>query len=346
MQYSLGMSFKKVLISCLGIATSVIIFCSATSVSAQHKTLDDLGKTILASLKAQDSLQFFELALPVEGVFSIFEKQFASEMTKEDKANAEVNLKINYPKSISLNYGMTFINLLMKIDINEINLDKATFEQVEVPDAKDIPNMVGVYAALDHETYKHFTFYAYKFMDHWYLINHLVSISETNAFEMRKMMNDIQLDEAEDGFLIMNGAFAIVHENASNLNILSCLEEYPLSFGVKKIHYADKNNPESYVEGAWEYNYFVDSDDKHAGLVSFDYKYTVSDNKILFRYSNFKHSQEDTEFSSIGILPLLPNEKVLATFTTMQYEEILEEILFNMRTGIKSRQRLMNSCLK
>ncbi|MEM7186165.1 MAG: hypothetical protein AAF466_05860 [Bacteroidota bacterium] len=313
--------------------------------TAQPTSIDELGKAVTNALVANDSLQFYALAMPGEGMYEIFKAEMGSKMTEEQLATARKNMEKGYPELIRLSYGISFFTLTSKIGIFDLTFDDVVYEIQETKETREIENLVGVHGDIDHEKFKHITFYAYPYNGYWYLFSERVSITEENAFNTREELQTIQLSEDDDGYLQIEASFTLDGVKAPKSDRLSCLNTFPVNVGKTDISIGTSDNPELYLAGNWSFNYYVGPDDDPAGAISFDYRYTVEEDVINFRFSNFVHEQDDSEFASVGRLPRKANKQVLSSFSEVQYQEILYDVLMEARRGIRSRKNLVKRCL-
>jgi len=193
--------------------------------------------------------------------------------------------------------------------------------------------------------FKHFTFYLTKYKNKLYLGNHLINISEVNKFEEREELKKVALSADENGYILCKGKIHLDTNSATKKEILDCILSSPITIGVEDHSSLQENNsPFESVSGKWEYTYYVNDDESFAGIIEFKYQFTIYDGYIDYKYYNFIHSKDDSEFESIGKLPLEFNDAVSKVFTQTQYKEITEDLFLNQILAVKRTKNYTNKC--
>jgi hypothetical protein len=140
--------------------------------------------------------------------------------------------------------------------------------------------------------------------------------------------------QASTEALLLTGK--IKTSNKSNHEVANCIANSAMVMGVTAYTESEEDAIESsFVEGNYSYSYFVDDYESQAGLISFNYSYQIKDGEINYRFYDFNHDGNDTDFKSIGIIPKLWNKEVGEIFTEKQYIEILTDLTVNTVNAIR-----------
>lgn len=140
----------------------------------------------------------------------------------------------------------------------------------------------------------------------------------------------INFSADEDKNLLLNHEVKVDSSNITE--IANCISENDFLQSITSF----KNNKDNiYINGTYEYTYYVNNSEKYAGIVSHNYLISIENNLITFKYFNFIHSKDDSIFNSIGKLPSEFNYKTKEVFTQENYEEILKDLKFNIVNHIR-----------
>lgn len=326
----------------------LLFFVFTLSVNAtysQDKDYEILGKALAKSIVTNDSIAFYDLVLPEDAAIEFFKSMAGDEITAEDLEMATEAIRSNYEEIVTSTFALSFFNLTTKADIFKLNLSNVTYEIVETDDTKDLPNVMAIHGSIDHYKFQHFTFYAIAFEDQLYVASHLISISETNAFKTRDRLQKVDISADENGHITCRGSIELEDQSTPKKAILNCLVDAPIFIGVDETsQYVDEELEQEYIRGQWEYGYYVNNTSDFAGNVEFSYEIKISDGIIHYNYYNFMHRAGDSEFKSIGILPLEINDKVLKIFTEKQYKEIIGDLKFNHVVVVKRIMEVADKC--
>ncbi|MDC8006335.1 hypothetical protein POV27_19935 [Aureisphaera galaxeae] len=325
---------------------AIILFFIIIPLHAQSNSIQELGEALSKAFMSRDSLKLYSLVLPAEGFMEVaeaYKETLPEEAQKQSTADIE-SVKARYKEAIPLMYAIPYFNQVNKLDIFDLRLENLKFEKVAVPESKELPKVVGVHAAIPHDKFKHFTFYAYPFEEKWYLFSEMISISEENAFAKRKIMQAIEFSEDELGYLEVKGSIPIKNTSASKSEILDCTNTIPASIGIEVREDSSATGGETFAQGAWEYWYTYNGES--TGNIQYQIKYTMHEDSIDYAYTHFDHQQGDSSYASVGQLPLKPTDKVLEVFDENLYQKILDDILLNMRIRINIFRKTIDRCLK
>lgn len=313
----------------------------------QEKNFETLGKELATSIVENDSISFFSLILPKEGVIQMFKEGAKGKLKDEEVEIAIKNINENYRDIVSSTYGLSFFNLTTKADIFNLNLKEIKYEVVETEETKNIKNTLAVQGKINHNKFSYFTFYASEYKGEMYLASHQIYLSEINKLEEKKELKKVELLADEKGSLISQGRIDLNDTNAPKKEILNCILNSPIIIGVKENSVSsDNTNNFEFIRGQWQYTYYVNNSSDFAGLVEFKYEFKISDGTINYKYYDFKHFKDVSEFESIGILPYEINAKVLDVFNEKQYGEIISDIYLNQVLAIKRTKQYTDKCFR
>lgn len=313
----------------------------------QERNFEILGKELAEAIIKKDTVSFYSLILPKEAIIEKFKTEAEGKLKREEIDSAIKNINENYTDIISSTFGLSFFNLTTKTDIFNLDLLKVNYKIVETEETKIDTTILAIQGAIDHNKFTHFTFYASEFKEKLYLASHLINISEVNKFEERASLKKVELSADKNGNLIAQGKIELDNMNAPKKDILNCILNSPITIGVKENSKSSDNpNDFEFIKGQWQYTYYVNNSSDFAGMVEFKYEFKISDGIIDYKYYDFTHSKDDSEFKSIGILPYEVNETVLKVFNEKQYQEIIGDIYLNQVLAIKRTKQFTDKCFK
>jgi len=327
----------------LRISISIILLLTLTLSFGQNKSIQILGNNLAESISKNDTLLFKKLILPKESVINKFKDEYSSKMSNEELKNTIKQIEESYSETVKTLFLTKFMILTTKIDIFKVNFENIKYNVVGTDNTVPSLDLTLIHSNLNHETLKHFTFMVSKFNDHWYLASPTINISENNKFEEAKALKKVTLSEDENGNLISEGIIILEKENANQNNILSCILNSPVIIGVEE----SSNDPDKgfYLNGKWEYTSYVDGTSTIVGIVEFKYEYKISNGSIHYKYFDYIHRKEDSNFQSIGQLPKKFNKKISDVFDENQYNEMLFDIHLNLRNAVKNCKSYVDKCI-
>jgi len=325
----------------------VFIIAPLKNTKGQKEQIQEFGNTLALSIKSKDSILFKSLVIPKEGTIDILIEQSENISPTERKEITNL-IHESYEFSVLPNFMFKFFLLTKKTEIFDLEFNDLNFRIIETEETKEQKNIHAVYASLNHDKFKHFTFYVYSYKGNLYLPTQLIDISEVNKFEQRKQLRKVELSADETGHLISEGSIILENSLATKDDILSCyIDNSLLTIGLTEHSYhTEHNNAYEFVKGSWEYIYAVNDLSDEAGSVAFTYEFKIFDDRIDYLYSDYIHTQGDSNFKSLGQLPLKINEQVKQVFTSNQYDEILNDVHLNVIAAVKRTKEYLDKCLK
>jgi len=164
----------------------------------------------------------------------------------------------------------------------------------------------------------------------------LILLVINNSFGQNNLTKEI------DKLILFEGI--IDAENKNNFDISECLSNSAMIMGIKsKTETIDQAKESSFVKGQYSYSYYVNDYEAKAGDVEFKFEYIIKNAKIHFKIYDFIHTKGNSEFDSIGLLPMEWNAKIGKTFTKEQYNEIMGDLGFN---ALNSLRMIKKNCAK
>ncbi len=165
----------------------------------------------------------------------------------------------------------------------------------------------------------------------------IILITILNSFGQSK---PLFLTADKNGNIISTGKIEI--KNRPNFDIFKCVKTF-IFVGVESTSESIENKVDTFfVKGAYSYTYYV-QDTVFAGEIKFKYEYIIKNRTIEYNIYDFEHIQSNSKFGSVGIIPLIWNEKVKKSFTEAQYSEIMKYVNANVALAIRM---LNNYCVK
>jgi len=270
-------------------STLILLFflCICNSF-CQEKDFEILGRSLAESILKNDSISFHSLILPKKAVIEKIKKETKDKLSTEAIASTVKNINENYNSLVSSTFSLSFLNLVTKTNIFNLNLKNVTYKVVETEETKNDPSIFAVRGTIDHSKFQYFTFYASKFEEKLYVASPLIQISEVNKFEERKRLKEVKLSSDENGNLISKGTIELDNSTTSKKDILNCILNAPITIGVEETSkFSDNTSAYEYIKGKWEYTYYVNDLSDFAGIVEFKYEFKISDGKIDYEYYDF-----------------------------------------------------------
>ncbi len=325
----------------------IIFLLSLLYSNAQQNKIQSFGNRLAESILKKDSIAFQKLILPKEAVIEGIKTGFTFKLSKEEINSALENINTHYDQMIHSIFDLKFLNLTTKTEIFKLDLRNVDYKIVETEETKKDTSLIAVHGAIHHEKFPHFTFYLTNFEDKLYLARHEINISEVNKFEERQKLKKVQPSSDDNGNLVFKGRINLDNALAPKKEILDCILNSIVTIGVEDSSLSSKSDSHhEYINGKWQYTYYVDDTSLFAGLIEFKYEFKIFDGYIDYTYYDFIHIKDDSEFESLGQLPLKINENILKVFTQEQYKEIVTDIYTNQVLAIKRTMRFTNECFK
>lgn len=135
-------------------------------------------------------------------------------------------------------------------------------------------------------------------------------------------------DENDNLILIQNKK-----NNSSDITVISdCFSNNDFIESIKAIKKSEKS---IVIIGTYEYTYYVDNYETYAGLISHDFIITIDNQNIEYKFMNFVHKKDNSNFNSLGRLSFNYNEKTNKIFTKKNYEEIISDLRINLVNHIR-----------
>lgn len=313
----------------------------------QEKDFEILGNELAEAIIKNDSVSFYSLILPKEAIIEKFKIQAEGKLKNEAIESAIKNINKNYNDVISSTFGLSFFNLTTKAEIFNLDLLNIKYRVVEIEETKNDSSIIAIQGNINHNKFSHFTFYAAEFKEKLYLASHLIQISEVNKFEERQNLKKVKLSADVNGNLITVGRIELDNINATKKDIQKCILNSPITIGVKEYsEFLSNTSDFEFIKGQWQYSYYINNSSDFAGIVEFKYEFKISDGIIDYKYYDFNHFKDDSEYKSIGLLPYEINETVLEVFDKKQYKEIIGDIYLNQVLAIKRTKQFTDKCFE
>lgn len=319
----------------------------ASNIYSQNKEIEIFGNLLTESIMKNDSTSFQSLILPKEAIIEKFKSKIPKDLSKEEIESAIKNINENYDEYRSYSYGLSFLNLTNKTGIFNLDLNSIKYDIVEIEETKKDTSFIAIHGTINHEKFSHFTFIVSNFNGKLYLASHLINISEVNKFEERKNLKKVILSSDEKGNLIAKGKIELENKTASKEEILDCILNSSMTIGIEETSKTVNNKLDfEFIKGKWQYTYYVNNSSDFAGIVEFKYEFKIFNGNIDYRYYDFIHYKDDSEFKSIGQLPFEITESILNVFTKEQYNTIISDIYMNQVLAIKRTKQYTDKCFE
>jgi len=234
-----------------------------------------------------------------------------------------------------------------KFELTDLDLTGIEYEKVKVEDP-DGMGIWGVHGVINNEYFRHITFKIREYEEEIYLADFMIGISEDNPFETRNAINDVKLSSNEDGFVFSNGTVHL-NKSAGTKEILNCMIDSPFIFvGIEE---SSKDLPKEetdydYLKGKWSFSFYINNVDIYVGEVEWKFEIKVFPDHIEYLYFDFIHSKATSEYKSIGMLPLEPNEAVLKVFSKEEYQQIIDYVLYNQKMFVGKMKKFTDKCFE
>lgn len=318
---------------------------SSITVFGQEKDVNDFGKKLARTILEKDSNAFKDCILPKRAILENFHQELAPSLEKEEVRGYLEEIDTMYEQMSAL-FAFNFNSLCFKVETFNLDLSEVHFQIYE--SQKDLldTSILSVHGTIDSDKFPHFIFYVTKYRDELYLAIPILTISEKNSLEERDAFRDGELSSNENGDLVCEGSFDLNNKESTPSAILKCVLNSPLTIGVVESSSALEESSIEYIRGEWEHNYYVNHSKDYAGSVSFRYEFRISEGVINYRYYDYAHSGDDSEFNSVGILPHEFDSSLAKVFTKDQFGEILNDIKLNLFFAVRKTKEYVDKCLE
>ncbi|WP_299276978.1 hypothetical protein [uncultured Psychroserpens sp.] len=313
--------------------------------NSQEKVYEALGNAIFESAVANDTIAFKSLIVPEQFYVKMVKKLCETECTDEQLKQALTRVPEMYKGLVEGSFMMTFFSLTSKIQIFELNSKNITNYQV-LESTDKIEKDMGiqrVIATIDHSKHKYFSFGMVEYNGQYYVVDQLISISETNPYEKRAFIETVKLSANKEGHLESKGTYRIDSETA-DADLFQCFLDNMIMVGVTETEISEDDSKVSFVKGTWEFPYRVNKTDDYIGLIEFSFEFSIENGVFQYRYYNYVHNKDDSEYQSLGILPFTYNEEVAKVFNKINFSEILYDIEFNLKIALIRFKEAVDAC--
>ena len=315
------------------------------TLSSQEKAHEALGAVIFESAVANDTIAFKSLIVPEQFYGEMIKKLCETECTDEQLKEALTKVPEMYKSLVEGPFMLTFFNLTSKIQIFELNAKDITKYQV-LESTDNIERAMGiqrVIATIDHPKHKYFSFGMVEYKEQYYVVDQLVSISETNPYEKRAFIETVKLSETNEGHLESKGTYRIDSEYP-DADLFQCFLDNMIMVGVTETKISEDDSKPSFVRGTWEFPYRVNKTDDYIGLIEFSFEFSIENGVFHYRYYDYIHHKDNSEYQSLGKVPFRYNEDVAKVFNEINFREILYDIEFNLRIALIRFKEAVDAC--
>ncbi|WP_460218683.1 hypothetical protein [Psychroserpens sp. MEBiC05023] len=333
----LDMNFKSFLLF------TVISFVSYAGLT-QEKPYVALGNAILKSVETNDATLFKSLIIPEDAVWLNLKKMYASEWTKEEEKQVYLELPENYKSTVENDFMTKFSLMVTKTQTFKLNFDTVEYELLDDYNRFDKElGVVRVFGTVNHSKFKYFSFGMIGYKNKYYIVDPRVDITEVNKYSERDFLNNVTLSADVNGNLESMGSMSI-QSSKNDAEVFQCLIDDLMLYGIEETKLVSDYSSASYIKGQWQFPYRINDSNDYIGMISYNFEYKLYKGVLYYKYSNYFHDQEESNYKSIGLLPLHYTEAISKVFTKNAYYEMLYDTEINLKHAIKKLKQSVDKC--
>ena len=311
---------------------------------SQEKPYEKLGRLILKSVVENDSILFKSLIIPEKAVAESLKKMYRKERSKEILDEVLSNLPETYRETVDKEFMLKYHLMVNKARIFNLDFKDINYEILKSSNRFDKEmGVTRIFATIDHPKFKYFSFGMIAYKGKQYLVDSRVDISEVNKYSERDFLNRVVLSEDDYGHVQSVGTIALASDK-EDAEIMRCIIDNLFLVGVTDTYISEDSTSPSYLKGQWEFRYYVNDINDYIGSIGFHYEYKVEKGTLTYKFYKYYHDQDNSDYESVGALPMNYNKKIAEVFTRDEYYEMLYDTKINVRSAIKRLKRSVDKC--